>query len=320
MKRIDLHLHLDGAISLSSARDLGDLLQMELPKSDDELLRLLQVSPDCRDLNEFLEKFAFPCSLLKRREGLERAVRNLLKELKDQNVCYAEIRFAPQLSEGEGLSQKEAVEAALNGMEGSAVKAQLILCCMRGEHTHEANLATVRLVKEFIGKGVCAVDLAGAEALFPTEDFAEEFALARELGVPITIHAGEAAGPESVWKALEFGASRIGHGVRALEDPELVEELLRQQIPLEVCPTSNVCTAMFSGIEEHPIMEMLDRGLKVTLNTDDPSIEGTTIEKEFSLLREKAGLTAEDERLLTENAIEAAFLSEDEKAALRHLF
>ena len=244
---IDLHLHLDGSLSLASVKELVVLQDIEIPDNDKELLEKLQVSEGCRDLNEYLEKFDFPCSLMQTPIGITTAVRNLEAELAAQGLIYAEIRFAPQLHLQKGMTQSEVVAAAVKGMGQGALKSNLILCCMRGKDNHEANLETVRVAKDFLGKGVGAIDLAGAEALFPTADFAELFVLAKELGVPYTIHAGEADGPESVYKALEFGTKRIGHGVRSLEDRALVQRLAAEGITLELCPTSNLNTSMFES-------------------------------------------------------------------------
>ena len=313
---IDLHCHLDGAISLRSARELAAMQGIKLPESDDELLRIMRVSEDCSSLNEFLEKFAFPCSLLQTGESVRAAVRNLLSELKEQGLIYAEIRFAPQLSTGKGLTQDEVVAAAIEGMKDVDLDAGLILCCMRGNDTHDKNVETVRVAEKYLGKGVCAIDLAGAEALFPTEDYVDIFTLAREKNIPVTIHAGEAEGPESVRKALELGAKRIGHGVRSLEDEELLRELSEKRIPLELCPTSNVNTAIVRCIADWPLPELLRAGLCVTINTDDPSIEGTTLWEEYHKLIETFGLSRGQIREFLLNAASASFAGEDIKKKL----
>ena len=174
--------------------------------------------------------------VLQTERGLCQAARELGENLKVRGLRYAEVRFAPQLHCQKGMSQEQAVTAVLSGLskaqEDSDIRLRTILCCMREQDNKKANLQTVRLASRYLGKGVVAVDLAGAEALFPTADYEEEFALARKLGVPFTIHAGEAAGPASIRKAVEFGAARIGHGVRAIEDEELMEQirLLAQQL------------------------------------------------------------------------------------------
>lgn len=313
---VDLHLHLDGAISTESAKQLASLQGIEIPSSDEEIEKIMRVSDDCSDLNEFLEKFDFPCSLLRSEIGVKTAVENLLSELEEEGVMYAEIRFAPQFSVGRGISQEQAVRAAIEGTKRAHIPSNIILCCMRGADNHEANVETVRLTKKYYGRGVCALDIAGAEGLFPTKDFRDIFELAKSEGLRFTIHAGEAAGPESVWDAIDFGASRIGHGIRSLEDERLVAYLSEHKIPLDICPTSNVCTAVFSDISEYPIRTMIEKGLCVTINTDDPAIENTSIKKEFKKLIDKFDLSKDEVKQLLTNSVNASFAEESVKKEL----
>lgn len=308
---IDLHLHLDGSLSLASVKRLAALKGVALP-DDETLRRQLQVQPDCRSLNEYLEKFAFPCSLLQSEEAISLAVQTLGEELQAQGLIYAEIRFAPQLHLLEGLTQDKVVAAACEGLHRTDFPAGLILCCMRGNDNREENLVTVRMAEKYLGRGVCACDLAGAEALFPTEDFKELFDLAKELDVPYTIHAGEADGPESVRCALSYGAKRLGHGVRSIEDPALVELLVRQGVTLECCPTSNLQTCVFPSYETYPLKNLLAKGLRVTVNTDNMTVSGVTLSHEL----EKLDLTAEQAKQVTVNAANAAFVDEDDRVLL----
>ena len=314
---IDLHLHLDGSLSLASVRRLAEMQGIEIPESDGEVRKLLSVSADCRDLNEYLEKFSFPGTLLQTREGLREAVRALAEELKTEGHIYAEIRFAPQKHCERGLTQEDAVAAALAGLALTDFSAQLILCCMRGDDNHAENLETVEVAAKYLGKGVCAVDLAGAEALFPTKDFEDVFALAQRLGVPAAIHAGEADGPESVRAALRFGAKRIGHGVRSAADPELMKLLAEQGVPLEVCPTSNLNTVVVSDIRDYPFRKLLDAGVRLTVNTDNRSVSATDIRREFTLLAEAFRLTRDEVKSLLLNAAEASFAPAEQRDELK---
>ena len=317
---IDLHLHLDGSLSLASAKELAQMQQIPLPETDAELINLLQVSDDCRDLNEYLEKFAFPCSLLQTKEGIRTAVYNLLTELQEQGLLYAEIRFAPQKHTEKGLTQTEVVAAAIEGLQKSDFHANLILCCMRGDDNHAENLETIQVAKQYLGQGVCAADLAGAEALFPTAGFADIFALATELGVPFTIHAGEADGASSVETALRYGASRIGHGVRSLEKESLMQHLVQNKIPLELCPTSNLNTNIVPTISEYPFRALMDAGVVVTLNTDNLAVSNTTIAKEYQMIADTFSLTEAELVQLAENSIFASFADEATKAWIREAF
>ena len=313
---IDLHLHLDGSLSIESVKELAKLQNIVIPFDDTELMHRLQVSDDCRDLNEYLEKFDFPLTLLQTKAGIETAVFNLAQELKNQGLLYAEIRFAPQLHMQKGLTQTEVVEAAIKGLNRSDFHANLILCCMRGDQNHEENLENIRVAKHFLGKGICAVDLAGAEALYPTCNFKDLFELASNLQVPYTIHAGEADGPQSVYTALDFGAKRIGHGVRSIEDLNLMKQLAQNEIPLELCPTSNLNTNIFAQLDDYPLRQLMNAGIKATINTDNTTVSGTSLNKEFQNLIHTFNLTEAELLVLVQNAVFASFADKETKAWL----
>lgn len=313
----DLHLHLDGSMTVDMIRQLAKEQNIELTYSDHELQEMLQVSDDCSDLNEYLEKFPFPLTFLQTREGLKRSVELLCDELHRRGLIYAEIRYAPQLHCDRGMTQKEAIEAAIAGLENSPIPVTLILCCMRGDDNREKNLETINLAPDYLGRGVGAVDIAGAEALFPTENFADIFALAAEKGLPFTIHAGEADGPASVYKALEYGAKRIGHGVRSAEDSALMDKLRNESIILECCPSSNVHTAIYSGIEEFPYRVFMDAGVRFTINSDNMSVSGTDVKQEFIALNRVFGIRRTELLQLLNNSVEASFTTEATKATLK---
>lgn len=317
---IDLHCHLDGAITLEIAKTLGNLQNIELPaKNDDELLKKLSVPENCESLNDFLQCFGLPLRLLQTKEGISEAVRLVQENAKNQGLIYLEIRFAPQLHLINGLTQEEVILAALDGLKASELHTNLILCLMRSDHNQDENLETVKLAKKYLVKdeGVVAIDLAGAEALFKTKDFEKEFSLARDYGIPFTIHAGEADGPESVKTALKLGAKRIGHGVRVNEDPELLEYIVKNEIPLEMCPNSNRQTKAVSDMTKYPLQEYLAKGVKVTINTDDPAICRTNLKNEFSYIEKMYGITSDQKKQLLLNAADAAFCSENFKKYLK---
>ncbi len=319
---IDLHLHLDGSLTPEDILDLAEVAGVSLPYHDAESLRpLLEAEADCESLTEYLEKFTLPLQVLQKEDTITLAVYRLLKRLAKDGLVYAEIRFAPQLHMQQGLTQQQVVAAAIRGLERGiaefGIPAQLILCCMRMGDNREANMETVRVAKECLGKGVCAVDLAGAEAAFPTKSFGDVFVLAKELNVPFIIHAGEAAGAESVWQALELGAKRIGHGVRAIEDAALVSTLGEKQIPLETCFTSNLQTKAVKNAENYPLQTFLEQGLAVTVNTDNMTVSGTDLRNEYRQLKEAFNLSEELLMQLSCNAAEAAFLTTHQKQQLK---
>lgn len=320
---IDLHLHFDGSLPVRTVWDQAEKQGIALPAESLEELRDMLVCPvKCQSLNEYLEKFDLPLMVLQTVDGIKECMIALIEELVAENMLYVEIRFAPQLHLQKGLTQEQVVQAAIAGVEeatkGQKLKVQLILCCMRGGDNYDANQETVALTAKYLGKGVCACDLAGAEALFKTNTFKELFAYAVQLEVPFTIHAGEADGPQSMWDALCFGTARIGHGVRATEDASLVEKLLEKQICLECCPTSNLQTKAVKSLKEHPLKQFLQKGLLVTVNTDNRTVSQTTIMQEIQILRNTIGLTREEERQLYLNAAQAAFITDKEKEELKH--
>lgn len=309
---VELHLHLDGALSIDNCKKVAKIQNIDIP-TDEEMRNMMVINSKCKDLNEFLTKFEFPTSLLQTTEGIKEAVKNLQEELIEQGIIYAEIRFAPQLHTRKGLSQEEVVKAAIEGLNSSSLRSNLILCCMRGSNTHDANIETVKLAKEYLGKGICAIDLAGAEGLYSTKDFEDIFRLANKLGIPFTIHAGEADGPSSVYYAIRFGAKRIGHGVRSIEDPSLINLIKEKDITLEICPTSNICTSVYNEISDIPIKRFIDNGINITINTDDPVICNTTLKEEIDLVKNTFDLTNEDLVKLQLNSINASFASKEVK-------
>ena len=326
---IDLHLHLDGSLSPAEVLQLAALSQVALPCQDEDTLRpLLEVEPGCRNLGEYLEKFDLPLQVLQTEEALSLSVYFLLKRLASQGLCYGEIRFAPQLHLRRGLTQQQVTAAAVAGLEKAVAEfqlpAQLILCCMRGDENQEANLETVRVARDFLDKGVCAVDLAGNEAAYPTRDFAPVFSAARENGIPIIIHAGEAAGPESIREAIALGAKRIGHGIRAIEDPDLLTLLAQTRIPLELCYTSNLQTKAAADATSYPLPVFLSKGIAATVNTDNMTVSGTCLKAEYRLLQKQFGFSLSTMEAIACTAADAAFVTPDEadrlKAHIRQQF
>ena len=314
---IELHMHLDGSLSIDNCKKLAELQNINI--TEEEIRNKMVVSKGCHDLNEFLTKFELPISLLQTSEAIKTAVMNLQEELLEQGIIYVEIRFAPGLHTRNELSQEDVIKAAIEGINSSKLRSNLILCCMRGNNNHDENMETVRLAKKYLGNGVCALDLAGAEGLYPTKDYEDIFKYANELGVPFTIHAGEADGPSSVYDAIRFGAKRIGHGVRSIEDPNLVQLIKDKGITLEICPTSNICTSVYEKMSDIPIKRFIDNGVNITINTDDPSICNTTLKNELNLVSEIFNLSDKDIKRLQLNAINASFASDEIKNEIKEL-
>ena len=310
----ELHLHLDGSLRPETVWELAKIQGIDLGAKDiDELKFMMKVPDDCKTLHECLERFDVSLKVLQTADAIERVTFELVEDLSNIGVDYAEIRFAPQLSTEKGLSQDEIVEAAIKGAKRGMekypnIKCCLILCCMRNENIEDKNLQTIETAKKYMGDVVCAVDLAGAESLYPTEMFENVFKKANEYNLLRTIHAGEAAGPDSIRKALSYGTKRLGHGVNAIFDKELMEELIDKGVTLEVCVTSNYQTKVVDSIDKHPVKKLFDAGVRVTVNSDNMTVSDTNIHKEIKILKEQLGFTDADIEKMQKYAEEARFI------------
>ncbi len=317
---VDLHLHLDGSLSPEAIIKVARKENIVLPTYDvNELQKYLEVDSSCASLNDYLTKFDIPNKVLQTPYGLKECTIDLLNRLSKQGLKYVEIRMAPQLSAHKGLSQEEVVTSLISAIkEGEKqfnIKANLILCLMRSDNNNKENLETVKVASKYLSRGVVAIDLAGAEALFPNERFADMFLLASNLEIPFTIHAGEASGSASVKSALAFNPKRIGHGIHAIEDEEVIKHLVEHKIPLEMCPKSNLDTKTVNSLTDYPIKKFMEKGVIVTLNTDDMTVSNTTLENEYKLMHE-IGLTDEELRQIAINSINSALISKKEKQEL----
>lgn len=326
MPLVELHLHLDGAVGVEKSYEIlkRDNIDLGVPvNSVEDLKQLLLAGPNCKDLNEFLEKFSYTTKLLQTKENIKEITEDLILRLAADKVIYAEIRFAPQLHT-ETLSMEEAVQAAIEGCKSAlktcdTIKVKLILCMMRGG-SYSDNLETINIASKYINDGVGGIDLAGAEALYKTDEYKELFDIAKSKNVPFTIHAGEADGPQSVADALDCGTSRIGHGVRIVEDEKVLERAKEKGTLFEVCPSSNLSTKCFDKIENHSIKKMFDAGLNICISTDDPVITGVSLREEYELIEKTFGFTIEDFIKMNRNSINASFMNENDKIMFNHIY
>lgn len=313
---IELHLHLDGSLRAETVWELAKEQGVELAeKSVEEVRAKMEVPEDCKTLEEYLERFALPTKVLQTEAAMERVAFEMVETLAKEGITYAEVRFAPQLHVQKGLTQAQVVEATIRGTKRGmeqypGIRVGLILCCMRGDTNADLNMETVEMTKQYLGDVVCAVDIAGAEGLYPTEMFAELFAKVREYGLPMTIHAGEADGPESMKTALSYGTKRIGHGIAAIAEQELVKRLVDEKITLEICITSNYHTKEVPSIEAHPFRQLFDAGVRVTLNSDNMTCSRVNIHTEMDILKNVFHFTEEEIEKVMQYAYEARFLKD----------
>lgn len=317
----DLHRHLDGSLRLQTIIELAEQHGIPLPAQTAESLRPhVQVLGAEAGLMEFIAKFRYLSAVLADTEACRRIARENVEDAAREGIDYIELRFSPWfMAQEHALDPAEVVaaviEGAREGATASGVKAQLIGILSR---TYGAEVCLQELEALLAHReGLVALDLAGDEKRFPAHQFREHFRRARDAGLRITVHAGEADGPHSVWSAIkDLGAERIGHGIRSVEDDRLLDYLAEQGTGLEVCITSNVQTSTVPDFASHPAKRILEHGIHMCLNTDDPGISGIDLPHEYEVAAGRAGLDAVMTRQAQRFALDMAFLSRAEKEAL----
>lgn len=320
LPKVELHLHLEGSIRPDTLRELARAKGRLHQETEAWIEKRVRTNFHYRSPQEFLEAFKLLTLLLDTPQDYALATARLCEWLAQQNVKYAEVT----LSAGVILWKKQDVEAIFEAILQAAREAEerlgLRLRWIFDAIRHfgaERGRQVVACAHRFRSQGVVAFGIGGDEQRGPAELFAEVYREARDLGLHLTAHAGESAGPESIRAAVELlGAERIGHGLSAARDPSVMSLLRERQIPLEVCPTSNVCTGLVPSFQEHPLPKFLEAGLVVTLNSDDPGLFGTSLENEFESAAAHFALTHKRITKLSENAIRASFLPESEKEIL----
>jgi adenosine deaminase len=321
LPKTDLHCHLDGSLRLETVLDLAEKQKVELPADTREgLARAIHMGETCASLEDYLTAFDVTLAVLQTEEALHRAARELATDCAAENVRYLEVRYAPVLHTRQGLKPTTIVEAVLEGLRDakreSGIKSNVIICGIR-HMDPQTSIRLAELAVAYKGKGVVGFDLAGAEEGHPARLHREAIQLIRDNNVNVTIHAGEAYGPDSIAQAVhKCGAHRIGHGVRLRESGDLLNYVNDHRIPLEMCPSSNVQTGSVAGFASHPLKFYFDFGLRVTINTDNRLITDTTVTKELLFAHREMGFTLEDLCTVLVQGFKSAFLPFREKQDL----
>jgi adenosine deaminase len=319
--KADLHVHLDGSIRVKTILDLAKKNGVTLPKDNEkELKEYLQVGLNCESLVEYLKGFDVTLSVLQEYDSLKRVAFELAEDNALENVRYLEIRYSPILHQRKGMALTEIVEAVLDGLREAErkynIRTGVILCGIRNI-SPESSMILAELVCAYKNRGVIGFDLAGAEENFPAKEHKDAFSLILKNNINCTLHAGEAYGPESVHQAIHFcGAHRIGHGTRLKEDGDLLNYVNDHRIPLEICLTSNVQTKAAKSFEDHPFRFYLDYGLRVTLNTDNRLISGTTMTQEILLASREYHLDVYDIKKIIIDSLKSAFINYHDRKIL----
>ncbi|MCX8956069.1 adenosine deaminase [Erwinia psidii] len=318
----DIHRHLDGNIRAQTILDLGRQHNLTLPASTLEALRPhVQVTQNEPDLLSFLHKLDWGVKVLASLDDCRRVALENVEDAALAGIHYAELRFSPgYMAMTHQLPVAGVVEAVIDGIRAGCqqqdIDVRLIGIMSRtfGEEACRRELEGLLAHRD----GITALDLAGDELGFPGSQFISHFHRARDAGLRITVHAGEAAGPESIWQAIrELGAERIGHGVKAVEDPALMDFMAEHQIGLESCLTSNIQTSTVASLARHPLATFLNHGILATINTDDPAVQGIELAHEYQVAAPAAGLSKAQIRTAQDNGLKIAFLSEREREAIR---
>jgi adenosine deaminase len=314
LPKVELHLHLDCSLSYKAVAQLAP--NISRAEYDTEF-----VAPNqCASLADFLTRAPRGFQLMQTEDALRIVVEDVFEQLARDRVIYAELRFAPLLHLLNGLTP-EAVVAAVDRateqcIKATGIEARLILCTLR-HFTEAQSLQTARLVHQFHCTRVAALDIAGDEAGFPIDAHIAAFRYAIDNGLHRTAHAGEAAGPASVWETLQaFQPTRIGHGVRSIEDPALVQHLADHRIHLEVCPTSNVQTRTVLTYADHPIDRLYRAGVPLSISTDTRTITDITLEQEYAKLRTQFAWGDNELQACNREALRAAFIDDSTRATL----
>jgi len=318
LPKVELHVHLEGAISHGA---LFDLIQKY--GGDPSLPDVTAIAKrfEYKNFAQFIEAWSWKNQFLREYEDFSHIAELTARDMANQNIRYAEMFFSPSLFVRHGLEVQELTHAVRIGLSRiPEIETSLIADLVR-DYGPEFEMTTLKRLNEVKGDGVIGIGIGGSEHEFPPEPFKSLYEEARLMGFHVNAHAGETAGPESIWGAIRhLHVDRIGHGTRAHEDPELLDYLREHRTPLELCPVSNVCTGVVSAIAEHPIREYFERGLIISVNTDDPMMFGTTLDKEYELLVQECGFTKQEICRLILLGVESSWLSEDRKKLLATSF
>ena len=318
--KIDLHLHLDGAFRFETIWELANKEGIKMPKDSlDEYIAFIRYSANCGSVNEYLRMFDAPQLVMQDFDNLSRITYELIEDLYHQGLAYAEIRFAPQFHTQKDMSQEDAVRAVLKGRDEALKKYPSmhigIIACLMSlgpiSVNEEANWETLVVANKYKDKGIVAIDLAGAEGIIPLNEFGMYFKKAQEYGLNMTCHAGDSQGSETVKDAIDFGVSRIGHGHHIYEDLALCEVAKEKGITLEICPTSNIQCLTQKSYNTHPAKKLFDMGVKVTINTDNMTLAGVTLDDEYDHCLNDMGFVYNDLIDMNINAAKAAFIDDE---------
>jgi adenosine deaminase len=311
LPKVELHLHLDCSLSLEVVNILDPSITEDIYNKE------FKAPLNCCNLLEYIQCAERSIQLMQTKEQLRLVTLDLFKQLKADNVIYAEIRFAPLQHLQQGLTPYEVVQvvndATDEGIKMYGIEAGVILCTLR-HYTQAESLQTVELVEAFKNTHIVGFDIAADEVGFPIDNHIAAFEYAAKKYISCTAHAGEAKGPESVWETLNhLKPSRIGHGVRSIEDKNLINFLIKENIHLEVCPTSNIVTKVYDSLDQHQLNNIFELGVSMSINTDGRTISNVSLTEEYQSVEHIFKWTLQHFKKCNEEAIGHAFATQEIK-------
>ena len=318
LPKVELHVHLEGAIPHAA---LWGLIQKYGGDASVPSLAALEKRFEYKDFPQFIEAWTWKNQFLCEYEDFSHIAELTARDLAAQNVRYAEVFFSPSIFVKHGLQIQELTCAVRRGLSRvPEIDINLIADLVR-DYDPASEMLTLRKLNEVQSEGIIGIGIGGSEHEFPPEPFESLYREARRMGFRTTAHAGEAAGPQSIWGAVRrLRVDRIGHGTRAQEDPDLISYLAEKRIPVEACPMSNVCTGVVSELAEHPIRQYFERGVIVSVNTDDPTMFGTSLAEEYRQLEHRCGFSRQDICQLILLGVQSSWLSAEKKTSLAASF
>ncbi len=318
LPKVELHLHLEGAIPLPA---LWQLMEKYGGDGDVPDLPALRRRLTYKDFPDFIAAWIWKNGFIRTYDDFTFIAEAMARELAARNIRYAEVFFSPTRFLDQGLEPQGLAQAIRLGLDKVGDTEIWLIADLVRDHGPDQAQDTLAKIREVMDRGIIGIGIGGSEHLYPPEPFAPVYEAARNLGLRTSAHAGEAAGPESIRGAVEvLAVDRIGHGVAAIQDPSVMALLAKKQVPIELCPLSNVATGSIQAIGDHPVRAFWDAGLMLTVNTDDPGMFHNTMADEFMVLHEIFGFDRDEIRTLILNAVAASWQAADRKAAMRQNF
>lgn len=320
MPKIELHCHLDGSLRYNSVIEEAKKQNIDLKLTENEIKEKLIAPKECESLDRYLESFELPLKVMQTSDSLKRFTYEVFEDSYKEGIVYMELRFAPVLHMDNGMTMKEIIRAVIEGMKNAEKKygiyGNIILCCMKN-YDEKYAIETIEAGKDYLGKGVVGIDLAGPELEGFSKKFKNSMRLAKNYGYYITIHAGEAASGNNVYESIKLlGAQRIGHGVRTFESSKAYNAIKNKEVFLEVCPSSNIQTKAVKNLKTHPFIDYYKDDIHMSFNTDNRTVSDTTLSKEIFLAGSIIGLSLDDYNKMYYNTVGASFALESTKNKL----